>query len=175
MPTATADGAFIVTTASMKNISSGFTLLELTIMVAIVGTLAALAVPQYQIYVVRTQVMRTITEAGALRTTVESCLTHGQLVLGTGVGQCDPGAVPSTIISGASQLNATLPPNTGVPQVANLSTAWTPTITATFGNNASNILSASPAGTVTWTRNAAGSWSCSSANIGIKYKPADCP
>ncbi len=53
-----------------KNVERGFTLIELMIAVAIVGTLAALAVPAYQDYVIRAQVAEGIAFAERVKTFV---------------------------------------------------------------------------------------------------------
>lgn len=54
----------------MKQIQQGFTLIELMIVVAIIGILAAVAVPQYQQYTVRSQVTEGLAMAAEFKTAV---------------------------------------------------------------------------------------------------------
>jgi len=54
----------------MKTMQKGFTLIELMIVVAIVGILAAIAVPAYQDYTVRTRVAEGLSLAGAAKLAV---------------------------------------------------------------------------------------------------------
>lgn len=62
----------------MKNRSQqGFTLIELMIVIAIVGILAALALPAYQDYTVRSRVSESLVAASAAKTQVQVFLAGG--------------------------------------------------------------------------------------------------
>jgi type IV pilus assembly protein PilA len=54
----------------MKKVQQGFTLIELMIVVAIIGILAAIAIPAYQDYTIRSKVTELINAAGVCKTSV---------------------------------------------------------------------------------------------------------
>jgi type IV pilus assembly protein PilA len=158
----------------MKRAQQGFTLIELMIVVAIIGILAAIAIPQYQDYVIRSQVTRVMAEAGQLRTSVETCILDGKLAVGADPNSdptaCVIGATGSNLLNGAAQdASVSLPSGMGVPQVPSALTT-TSDIAATFGHNAAAGIQGS---TLTWSRTAEGSWTCSTT-VEAKYKPSSC-
>lgn len=149
--------------------SSGFTLIELMIVVAIIGILAAIAIPSYQTYVAKSQAARVMSETGGLRSLVESCINEGKLGVGSALGQCDPGAVGSSLINGASQTSVVLPADVGVPQVTIVANGAV-TIVSTFSNKAVPFFIAK---NLTWARTTDGSWNCSTS-IDIVFRPKGC-
>jgi len=160
-----------------RRAQAGFTLIELMIVVAIIGILAAIAIPQYQAYVVKSQVSRVMGEAGSLKTSVDTCFLDGKTAVTTAAAEtattCDPKATGSSLLTGASQGPVALTGAVGVPQVT-MNADGTASIIATFGNGAAPTLKAATAKTLTWARLATGAWSCTTT-AEAKYAPAGCP
>jgi type IV pilus assembly protein PilA len=63
----------------LKQVQQGFTLIELMIVVAIIGILAAIAIPAYTDYTVRSKVTEGINMAGAAETTIAEGWQSGDL------------------------------------------------------------------------------------------------
>ena len=152
------------------NAQKGFTLIELMIVVAIIGILAAIAIPQYQNYVTKSQVTRAIGELGSYKTLVDLCLTDSK--------DCNFTITDSTLF-GAD--DTALPPTVGSADKVLITfnrTAGDSTIVGKFGNGASGALNGQ---TITWIRaaytaNNAGTWTClAGTGIDAKFLPTSCP
>jgi type IV pilus assembly protein PilA len=68
----------------MKSVQQGFTLIELMIVIAIIGILAAIAIPAYQNYTIRAQVSEGLSLAGGIETAFDECYANH----GTAGGSC---------------------------------------------------------------------------------------
>lgn len=142
----------------MKAIQKGFTLIELMIVVAIIGILAAIALPMYQDYISESQVTRVTGELAARKTIVDAALFKGRkLSLASTVTATDTDAL--SLYKGAA--------TSGTDTVSNLVSGYkmanfgTPqangNLVATLGGSANSAI----AGTViAYTRDAQGNWTC---------------
>ena len=65
----------------MKSLQKGFTLIELMIVVAIIGILAAVALPAYQDYTKRAKMSEVVLAASACRTTITEVYQTGSLTV----------------------------------------------------------------------------------------------
>ena len=76
----------------MKRIQQGFTLIELMIVVAIIGILAAVALPAYQDYTVRAKMSEVMLAASACRTSITEIYQSGGSPPGAGNWGCEGAA-----------------------------------------------------------------------------------
>lgn len=94
----------------------GFTLIELMIVVAIIGILAAIAVPQYQTYTRKAKFTEVVQAAEGFKSAVEICIQNRPdptltTVSGCGNGNGGVGAAPSAFPSGTRISSVTVADN----------------------------------------------------------------
>ncbi|MCC7116485.1 MAG: pilin [Burkholderiales bacterium] len=145
----------------MKKIQQGFTLIELMIVVAIIGILAAIAIPQYQNYTGRAQLSDAIMAAGGLKTAVAEFYQINGTYTGASSGS---GAIPDEISGGMAKFADALTVTNGVIQATMKSSGLAGCVT-------SATVTLTPGTPV--SQDAPISWTCStSAAAGCR--PASC-
>ncbi len=101
---------------------TGFTLIELMIVIAIIGILAAIAVPQYQTYTNKAKFSEVVGATAPWKSAVELCVLDNSLPAGAIASGCGNGNTTGEVAAATSG-------NTGY--VATLTVAGTGVITAT--------------------------------------------
>jgi len=136
----------------MKSLQKGFTLIELMIVVAIIGILAAVAIPAYKDYTVRAKVSEIILAASSAKTTITENAQNNSGLTGSGNG---------VSIEAAGKISAAAVATTGTINVDCVSTATgcgtavSVQLTPSYNASANTVI-----------------WSCS---VGpARFEPASC-
>lgn len=152
----------------MKKVQQGFTLIELMIVIAIIGILAAVALPAYQDYTVRAKLSEVILAASSCRTTIEEVYQSASSGPGANNWGCENASQSSTYVNSiATNANGVVTVQaTGINQLgANVNITLTPYI------DANNAITAANIGSPVYK------WVCGPAaanGVDVKYLPGSC-
>lgn len=142
----------------MKQVQKGFTLIELMIVVAIIGILAAVAIPAYQDYTARAQVSEALNLMGGLKTTVtEIYTTEGSFA------DADSG---SSGIPAAADVSGDNVDNVSVTNGLITATMASSGVAAEIQGATLDLSPVTNGGSIDWV--------CKTNSIGTEYVPSEC-
>jgi len=145
----------------MKKMQQGFTLIELMIVVAIIGILAAIAIPAYQDYTVRAKISEVLGMASSAKTSMsEYYVSTGGMATGAATSGVNTSPLQSTYVSAVTYSRTNTTQATVRYTLTNLITGVDGTFLRFDGTGSTNG--------VQWLCNSTGT------TVPSKYLPANC-
>jgi type IV pilus assembly protein PilA len=165
----------------MKKLQQGFTLIELMIVVAIIGILAAIALPAYQDYTIRSKVTEGLSLADAGKTTLAEGFQSGDTAGATAAASAWNKTVPtskyvtSVKIAAAAPWTITVLFSAATPQISGKTITLTP-------NAGGAALASGAKGAIDWACASSTNATATALNVKVgtagtmlaKYAPSQC-
>lgn len=139
------------------NAQKGFTLIELMIVIAIIGILAAIAIPAYTDYTVRARVTEAMTTASAMKATVSENIMNAGGTAIPATGNCNGVQTVGASNKTKNVESATCTDSTGVILVTTTAAAKSVPVTLTPTYTGNNV-----------------QWACTTGAAFSKYVPSEC-